>query len=50
MFLLGEMVVFEGHPLPLPEWMRLLYGLVRLLAMAAVVGLTLWLLMRKRQS
>ncbi len=50
MFLLGEMVVFESHSVGVPAWVGLLFGLAWVLIVAAAVGMTVWLLMRRRQS
>ena len=49
MLLLGEMVVFESHAVAVPAWMAL-FGLAWLLVASAAVGLTVWLLMRRRRS
>ena len=50
MLLISEMVVFESHAVAVPAWMALLFGLAWLLVASAAVGLTVWLLMRRRRS
>ncbi len=49
MLLLSEMVVFEDS-VGVPAWVGPLFGLAWLLVASAAVGLTVWLLMRRRRS